>query len=90
MELLQQLWNGQVACAMKHDEREMWEEGNAHLDDSLATEGGAEKDPEGHEEVPAADAAQIEQRIGPRRKQENAPETTPADRAEINNLDVKP
>ena len=52
--------------------------GVTHLDHGLATEGGAEEDPEGHEEVAAADAAQVKQGVRPCRQQEDAPEAMPA------------
>ncbi|GMF36582.1 unnamed protein product [Phytophthora fragariaefolia] len=45
-----------------------------HLDECLADERGAEKRPEGHEEVPAADAAEVEGHVGPGRHEQHAPE----------------
>jgi hypothetical protein len=50
----------------------------AHFDKGFATEGGSEELPEGHLEMAAADAAQVEQGIRPGCQKENSPEPIPA------------
>jgi hypothetical protein len=47
---------------------------STHLDAPLADEGGTEELPEGHEEVAAADAAQVKGGVGVGGQQQDAPE----------------
>ena len=62
-----------VSFAYVYDVRES----ETHLDKRFAAEGRPEELPEGHLEVAAADAAQVEERIWPSSQQEDAPETVP-------------
>ena len=50
----------------------------ACLHKRLSCHGCANELPEGHEEVPAADPAQVKERVRPGGKQEYAPEAVPA------------
>lgn len=48
------------------------------LHKGLPCHGGPDELPEGHQEVPAADAAQVEERVRPGSQQKDAPEAVPA------------
>lgn len=54
-----------------------------HLDKHFANECGSKKVPEGHEEVAAADAAQVKGSIGPSSQQQDAIEAMPAQHMQI-------
>jgi len=54
------------------------EDKSTYLHNGLAGERGAKEFPEGHQEVAAADAAQVKQCVGPCCQQKYAPEAVPA------------
>jgi hypothetical protein len=67
----------QVGQNQQAQKRVCLERGKAHLHNGLPSQSGPKELPEGHQEVAAADAAQIEEGVRPRRQQEDAPETMP-------------
>ncbi len=67
-----------VQLMMMYDDRQNWSHGEPHLNDAFADESGAEELEEGHAEVAADDAAQIEECVGPGSQQQHPHEAKPA------------
>ena len=70
--------NSATCPVASHETTKMLQRGSPHLDEAFAYERGPEELPERHEEVAAADAAEIKGCVRPGSQHQDADEAVPA------------